>query len=142
MSYVKHRPETCGNRPWAEGIRKTPFSSIDLSSAPVTVAVTTMFPKGSTPSTWPREIGYGGGVKAEQKSPLTSVVGHVRSALRPPEFVIANWTPIGVYFVRIASVVTSPTRDSQSRPSTRPHWSARGIGLGGPPITVPRIGAS
>ena len=41
--------------------------------------------------------------------------------------VIANWTPIALYVVRIASVTTLPTSDSQSRPSASPHWSARGI---------------
>src|SRR5712691_8772764 len=88
MSYVKQRPETCGNRPAIAGICETPFSSIVFSSAPLTVSVSTMFPNGSTVSTWPRVIGYGGGVYAGQKSFGLSVVGQVRSARRPPEFVI------------------------------------------------------
>src|ERR671934_258847 len=72
-------------------------------------------------------MGYGGGVYAGQKSLGLSVVGQVRSARRPPEFVIANWTPIGAYFVRIASVTTLPTSDSHVRPCPFPHWSARGM---------------
>ena len=65
-------------------------------------------------------IGNGGGVYAGQKSPARSVVGQVSASRRPPEFVIANWTPIALYVVRIASVTTLPTSDSQSRPSASP----------------------
>ncbi len=66
-----------------------------FSSAPFTVIVTTMFPNGSTASDWPRVIGYGGGENDGQKSPAqVRALGHVRSARRPPEFVIANWMPI------------------------------------------------
>src|SRR6266545_6741582 len=108
MSYVKQSPETCGKRPSTAGIRETPFSSIVFSSAPLTVNVTTTFPNGSTVSTWPRVMGKGGGVYAGQKSFGLSVVGHVRSALRPPEFVIANCVPIDPYFQVIASAVTLP----------------------------------
>ncbi len=46
------------------------------------------------------------------------------------------------YVVRIASVTTLPTRDSQSRPSARPHASARGMNRVELPITVLKIGAS
>src|SRR4051812_16062966 len=106
------------------------------------VTVVTMFPNGRTESTWPRVIGNGGGVYAGQKSPLMSVTGQVRSARRPPEFVIANWTPVGAYLARIASVITLPTKDSQSRPSALPHWSERGITFVAVAICVPRIGAS
>src|SRR5262245_39157548 len=104
MSYVKQSPDTCGKRPSTAGIRETPFSSIDFSSSPFTESVTTMFPNGSRVSDCPRVIGYGGGVNDEQKSPTRSTLGHVRSARRPPEFVIANWTPIELYVVRIESV--------------------------------------
>ncbi len=144
MSYVKQSPDTCGNRPSTLGILDTPFSSIVFSSAPFTCSVTTMFPKGSTPSTWPRVIGNGGGVYSGQKSSGLSVVGHVRSARRPPELVIANWTPIGsaAYFVRIASVTTSPTSDSHVRPTLLPHWSARGMYFVELPIVPARIGLS
>src|SRR2546427_11509477 len=61
MSYVKHRPLTSGNRPATPGICETPFSSMVLSSAPFTVSVVTTLPNGSTVSTWPRVIRYGGG---------------------------------------------------------------------------------
>jgi hypothetical protein len=61
-SYVKQRPDTCGKRPFAAGIAETPFSRNCLSSAPLTCTVTTTLPNGSTASTWPRVIGYGGGV--------------------------------------------------------------------------------
>src|SRR6266487_4652232 len=71
-----------------------------------------------------------------------SVVGQVKSARKPPEFVSANWTPMELYLVRIASVTTLPTRDSHVRPLLVPHWSARGIYLVEVPITVLRIGAS
>src|SRR5204862_6325865 len=104
MSYVKQRPETCGKRPATPGICDTPVSSIVFSSAPLTVRVTTMFPNGSSVSTWPRVIGYGGGVYDGQKSFGLSVVGQVRSARSPPEFVSAKSTPIGAYLVRMASV--------------------------------------
>src|SRR6185312_11322577 len=110
-----------GKRPCAAGIRETPFSRYVFNSAPLIVTVKTTFPNGSTENTVPRVIGYGGGVNAEHVSPATSTVGHVRSARRPPEFVIAKSV---VYVVRIASVVTSPRSDSHSRPSERPHWSA------------------
>src|SRR5213596_4044390 len=117
MSYVKQRPETCGKRPATPGICDTPFSSIVFSSAPLTVNVTTMFPNGSSVSTWPRVIGKGGGVYAGQKSPEMSDVGQVKSERSPPEFVIANSMPIGEYLSRIESVTTSPTSDSHVRPS-------------------------
>ena len=61
-----------------------------MSSAPVMSTVATRFPNGSTPSTWPLVIGYGGGVNAGQKSSGLSVVGQVRSARSPPEFVMAK----------------------------------------------------
>src|ERR687895_2330713 len=79
MSYVKHRPDTCGKRPFAAGICETPFSSIVFSSAPFTGSVATTFPNGSTARTCPRVIGNGGGVYAGQKSSGLSVVGHVRA---------------------------------------------------------------
>src|SRR3972149_10198046 len=101
-----------------------------------------MFPNGSTVSTCPRLIGYGGGVYGGQKSLGLSVVGQVRSDRSPPEFVIANWTPIGLYAVRMASVTTLPTSDSHVRPALFPHWSALGMNFVEPPITVPRIGLS
>src|ERR1044072_3473084 len=87
MSYVKQRPDTCGKRPSTAGIRETPFSSIVFSSAPFTPRVATMVPNGSTASDCPRVIGNGGGAYDGQKSPARSGFGHVRSALRPPEFV-------------------------------------------------------
>ena len=96
--------------------RDTPFSSIVFSSAPLTLSVTTMFPNGSTVSDWPRVIGNGGGVYAGQKSPAMSTVGHVSRSRSPPELVIANWTPMPAYVVRIASVTTLPTSDSHVRP--------------------------
>ena len=136
---MKQRPDTCGNRPFTAGIAETPFSSIVFSSAPLTGSVTTMLPNGSTPSTWPRVIGYGGGVKAGQKSLGLSVAGHVRSARRPPELVIAKSV---MYVVRIASVTTLPTCDSQIRPSGVPQESARGTATVELPITVLKIGAS
>src|SRR5262245_30158948 len=139
MSYVKHSPDTCGNRPSTAGMRDTPFSSMDFSSAPLTDSVTTMFPNGSTASDWPRVIGNGGGVYAGQKSPDVSVVGQVRSARNPPEFVIANSAP---YVVRSASVTTSPMSDSHVRPIALPHASARGTNTVELPITVLKIGAS
>src|SRR6266511_1920931 len=140
MSYVKHRPETSGKRPLTAGIAETPFSSIALSSAPVRSSrVTTMFPNGRTVRTWPRVIGYGGGVYGGQKSDGLSVVGQVRSARRPPEFVIAKSTP---YVVRIASAVTLPTSDSHVRPAVLPQASVRGMKTVELPITTLRIGAS
>src|SRR5262245_31493278 len=144
MSYVKQRPDTCGKRPSTAGIRETPFSSIVFSSAPLTDIVTTMFPNGSTPSDWPRVITHGGGTNDGQKSPLRSGLGHVRSARRPPEVVIANPTLSGgaAYAACIASVTMSPTSDSQVRPLLVPHWSARGTAFVDDPIWVPRIGAS
>src|SRR5512143_1087053 len=120
----------------------TPFSSIVFSSAPLTLSVTTTLPNGNTVNTWPREIGYGGGVYGGQKSLGLSVVGQVRSARRPPEFVSANSTPVGPYFARIESVVVFPTRDSQVRPADCPQASARGMYRVAEPMTVPRMGAS
>src|SRR5207249_2602366 len=93
MSYVKHRPLTSGNRPATPGICETPFSSMVLSSEPFTVSVVTTLPNGSTVSTWPREIRYGGGVYGGQKSLGLSVVGQVRASRRPPELVTAKSTP-------------------------------------------------
>src|SRR2546427_11968678 len=77
MSYVKQSPETCGKRPAIAGICETPFSRNCFSSEPVMVTVALTFPKGSTVRTWPRVIGYGGGVEGGQKSLGFSVVGHV-----------------------------------------------------------------
>src|SRR6266540_42130 len=139
MSYVKHIPETSGKRPATAGIVETPFSSIVLSSAPVSWRVTTTLPNGRTVRTWPRLIGYGGGVYGGQKSDGLSVVGQVRSARRPPEFVIAKSTP---YVVRIASAVTLPTSDSHVRPAVLPQASVRGMKTVELPITTLRIGAS
>src|SRR5918995_1580565 len=130
-SYVKQRPETCGNRPFAPGIAETPFSRNDLSSAPLTLTVFTTFPNGSTAFTWPRVIGNGGGVKAGQKSVGLSTVGQVSESRSPPEFVIAKSV---TYVRRIAAVTVLPTRDSQSRPSARPHESALGIATAAVPI--------
>src|SRR5262245_30584250 len=113
-----------------------------FNSAPLIWTVTTTFPNGSTVSTCPREIGNGGGVYAGQKSLGLSVVGQVRSARRPPELVIANSTPIELYFARIASVVTLPTSDSHVRPCPLPHASVRGMNTAELPITMLRIGAS
>ena len=118
MLYVKHRPETCGKRPLAPGIEETPFSSIAFSSAPLISTVATTLPNGRTARIWPRVIWYGGGVKAGQKPVPPPAGGQVRRSRRPPELVIANSTPIDAYFARIASVVTLPTSDSHSRPST------------------------
>ena len=87
---MKQRPETCGKRPLAAGIDETPFSRNVFSSAPLMVTVKTTLPNGRTARTWPRVIGYGGGVNAGQKSLGLSVVGQVRSARRPPAFVIAK----------------------------------------------------
>src|SRR5690242_20090319 len=68
MSYVKQSPDTCGNRPCADGISETPFSRNVFSSAPPWIVnVNARLPNGSTASTWPREIGYGGGTKPGQK---------------------------------------------------------------------------
>ena len=76
------------------GILETPFSSMVFSSAPFTFSVTTTFPNGKTPSTWPRVMGNNPGANgysaAGQKSLGLSVVGQVRSARRPPELVSAN----------------------------------------------------
>src|SRR5262245_20914753 len=134
MLNVKQKPETCGNLPCADGIRPTPFSSIDFSSSPLTSSVTTMFPNGRTPRTRPRVIGNGGVEPPDGQNADAPASGHVSAARRPPEFVIANSTPVGAYLVRIASVTTSPTRDSQSRPSVRPHTSAREISTVDEPI--------
>src|SRR5215208_2373406 len=142
MLNEKQRPDTCGNLPLAPGIELTPFSSIVFSSAPFTSSVATTLPNGSTASTCPRVIWYGGGVNAGQNPVPPPACGHVSLSRRPPEFVIANSTPIEAYLARIASVVTSPTRDSQRRPSERPHTSARRISTDELPITVPRIGCS
>src|SRR5262249_41636035 len=101
-----------------------------------------MFPNGSTASTCPREIWNGGGVYAGQRPVPPPAGGQVNLSRRPPEFVIANSTPVGAYLVRIASVTTLPTNDSQRRPSTRPHASERRISFVEFPITVPRIGVS
>src|SRR5262245_52493078 len=129
MLYVKHRPDTCGNRPLALGIEETPFSSMAFNVVPETPAVTTVLPNGSTVNTWPFVIGNGGGVKAGQKSLEVSVVGQVRASRSPPEFVIAKSIE-GVAAgkaVRIESVTTSPISDSHRRPSTRPQTSDLGI---------------
>src|SRR5918999_1403413 len=123
MSYVKQRPETCGKRPF-------------------TLSVATTFPNGSTVSTWPRVIRNGGWGAAGQKPGPPPAAGHVSASRSPPEFVIANWTPIDAYVDRIASVTTLPTRDSHVRPAVLPHWSVRGIAFVEFPITVPRIGWS
>src|SRR5262245_60009615 len=122
-------------------MRETPFSSIVFSSAPFTESVTTMFPNGSSVGDCPRVIGNGGGVNDGQKSPVRSIDWHVRSARRPPEFVIANCTPMPEYVVRIASVTTLPTSDSHVRPAVLPHWSVRGIAFDEEPIPTLRIGA-
>ena len=85
---------------------------------------------------------YGGGVEAGQSPVPPPAAGQVRRSRSPPEFVIANSIPIEEYAVRIASVVTSPTSDSQSRPSTRPQTSERRISTVDSPILRPRIGLS
>lgn len=72
------------------GIADTPFSRYVFSSAPLMLTVNATLPNGSTPSTEPRVIGYGGGVNAGQTSSGRFAVGQVRSARRPPEFVIAK----------------------------------------------------
>ena len=108
-----------------------------MSSVPLMSTVATRFPNGSTPSTWPRVIGYGGGVNAGQKSSGLSVVGQVRSARSPPEFVMAKSV---LNVVRIASVTMLPSSDSQSRPSTRPQESDRGTTRLDEPIVRARIG--
>src|SRR5687767_4874227 len=103
ISYVKHSPETCGKRPSTAGIAETPFSSTVLSSAPLTSSVTTTFPNGSTVRTWPRVIAYlpvASGTGYTLLGPLprqkslgfgsVAPTGQVRSARRPPEFVMAN----------------------------------------------------
>ena len=113
-----------------------------FNSAPLTGRVTTMLPNGRTVSTWPREIGNGGGVNGGQKSLGLSVVGQVRSARKPPELVMAKSTPMELYFVRIESVVTLPTSDSQVRPAPFPQASARGMKRVELPMTVLKIGAS
>src|SRR5918996_4167518 len=92
MLYVKHRPETCANRPLAPGICETPFSRNALSWAPVIVTVDTTLPNGSTASTWPRVIRNGGGVDTGQKPVPPPAAGQVSRSRRPPELVIANWT--------------------------------------------------
>src|SRR5918995_5465997 len=114
ISYVKQRPETCGKRPLAPGMADTPFSRNASISAPLTEVVETTFPNGSTASTWPRVIRNGGGVKLGQKPSPPPAGGHVRSARRPPEFVIAKSV---AEVNRIASVTALPIFDSQSRPS-------------------------
>jgi hypothetical protein len=84
-----------------------------------------MFPNGRTATFWPRLIGNGGGgVVARQKSVGLSVVGQVRSALNPPESVIAKSLP---HVFRIASVTVLPTSDSHRCPFPFPHESARGM---------------
>ena len=94
MSYVKHRPDTCGNRPFAPGICDTPFSRNALSSAPLIVTVATTLPNGSTASTWPRVMRNGGCAAAGQNPVPPPAAGQVSASRRPPEFVMANWTPI------------------------------------------------
>src|SRR5215211_3171487 len=93
MLNEKQRPDTCGNLPLAPGIELTPFSSIVFSSAPFTSSVATTLPNGSTASTCPRVIWYGGGVNAGQNPVPPPACGHVSLSRRPPEFVIANSTP-------------------------------------------------
>src|SRR6266850_1925895 len=107
-SYVKQSPDTCGKRPSTPGIREIPFSRNAFTSAPVTVNVTDTFPNGSTPRTDPRVTGNGGGEIPVGQNPPVPAPGQVRSARRPPEFVIAKSVP---YAARNASVVTSPTFD-------------------------------
>ncbi len=142
MSYVKHRPDTCGKRPFAAGICETPFSSIVFSSAPLTSSVTTKFPNGSTASTWPRVIGNGGGVYAGQKSPLMSgararQVGPQPARVRDREVDADRRTS------RIASVDDVPDeRLAQcGRPRGRTGQPA-GWNFVELPITVLKIGAS
>src|SRR3712207_3524803 len=60
-TYVKHRPDTEGNRLCAP-VTKTPFSSWSYSWTTVIWSVKTMFLNGSTVSTEPREMTNGGGV--------------------------------------------------------------------------------
>src|SRR5262245_53188109 len=109
MSYVKQSPDTCGKRPSAFGIRETPFSSICLSWGPVTVALTAKLPNGRTEITCPIVIGNGGGVDGGQNPAPPPAAGQVRSARRPPEFVIAKSVPESA---RRASATTLPIRDS------------------------------
>src|SRR4051794_6660373 len=103
--------------------------------------VAATFPNGNTPRVWPRvignELGANGYRLAGQKSVELSTAGQVRSARRPPEFVSAKSTP---YCWRSASVTTSPTSDSQARPSVRvveaAHASPRGTTAFDLPTTV------
>ena len=139
MLYETQRPDTCGKRPSRAGIRETPFSSIALSFAPSTVATTLMLPNGSTVFTWPRVMGYGGGVNAGQKSDGLSTMGQVRSARMPPEFMSAKSVPC---VSRRASVITSPISDSHVRPLEAPQESARGMRLDDVPTWVLKMGAS
>src|SRR5262245_60770569 len=135
-------PDTCGKRPWAAGISDTPFSSIVFNSAPLTFRVTTILPNGNTASTLPREIMYGGGVEGAHRPVPPPAAGQVSRSRRPPEFVIANWTPIDVYAFRMASVTVSPTSDSHSLPSARPQTSDLNISTVELPIVKPRIGCN
>src|SRR5262245_6886423 len=123
----------------AAGMPDTPFSRNVFNSAPEMLTVNTTLPNGSTPRFCPRVIRYGGAVNAGQKSPARSVVGHVRSARSPPEFVMAKSV---LYVNRMASAVRSPISDSHNRPSPRPQESARGMATLDSPITVLNIGAN
>src|SRR5215216_3492584 len=110
-----------------------------FSSAPLTCKVTTILPNGSTASTCPRVIRYGGGVDGGQKPVPPPTAGQVSRSRRPPELVTAK---SALYVLRMASVTASPTSDSHSRPSARPQTSERRISTLELPITVPRIGVS
>ena len=85
-------------------------------------------------------IGYGGGVNAGQKSPGLSVAGHVRSARRPPEFVIAKSVVVRRAH-RVGHDVADERLARAGRPAL-PQVSARGIAPSTTPITVLKIGAS
>src|SRR5215218_1735563 len=74
-SNVKHSPETCPNRPLPfAGTAQTALSRQSFSSEPLIVRVADTFPNGSTPSTWPRVIGY---------LPVASGTGYTFSAPEP-----------------------------------------------------------
>ncbi len=99
-----------------------------LERTPSTLAVARLVPERQDRqdlAARDREVPGGERIEAGgQKSVALSAVGQVRSARRPPELVIAKSVP---YCWRIASVTTSPTSDSQARPSERPVSARAGV---------------
>ena len=127
MLYVKQRPETCGNRPCGRRHQRDAVLEHRLELGAVHLERDDDVPEREHREHLPAGDLVRRRRERRAEAGAAGNAGHVRASRSPPEFVIANSTPIELYFARIASVVTSPTSDSHSLPSTRPTDVGAGI---------------